>query len=44
VGLPASAAAAQTWPEVVECVALTGEVDCRLHVVVCDMAHITRAS
>ena len=33
------AAAAQTWPEVVECSALTGEMDCLLRVVVQDMAH-----
>jgi Lrp/AsnC family leucine-responsive transcriptional regulator len=33
------AAAAQAWPEVVECSALTGEMDCLLRVVVQDMAH-----
>jgi Lrp/AsnC family transcriptional regulator, leucine-responsive regulatory protein len=33
------AAAAQSWPEVVECAALTGEMDCLLRVVVRDMAH-----
>ena len=33
------AAAAQSWPEVVECSALTGEMDCLLRVVVRDMAH-----
>lgn len=29
----------QTWPEVVECAALTGEMDYLLRVVVADMAH-----
>ncbi len=33
------AAAAQAWPEVVECSALTGEMDYLLRVVVRDMAH-----
>jgi Lrp/AsnC family transcriptional regulator, leucine-responsive regulatory protein len=33
------AAAVQTWPEVVECVALTGEMDYLLKVLVRDMAH-----
>jgi Lrp/AsnC family leucine-responsive transcriptional regulator len=32
-------AAVQAWPEVVECVALTGEIDYLLRVVVADMAH-----
>jgi Lrp/AsnC family transcriptional regulator, leucine-responsive regulatory protein len=36
------AAAAQAWPEVVECSALTGEMDCLLRVVVQDMAHYSR--
>lgn len=31
-----------TWPEVVECVALTGEMDYLLRVVVQDMAHYSR--
>lgn len=35
-------AAVQAWPEVAECVALTGEVDYLLQVVVQDMAHYTR--
>ena len=35
-------ASVQTWPEVVECAALTGEVDYLLHVVVQDMAHYSR--
>ncbi|MDP9044107.1 MAG: Lrp/AsnC family transcriptional regulator [Pseudomonadota bacterium] len=35
-------AAVQTWPEVVECAALTGEMDYLLRVVVQDMAHYTR--
>jgi Lrp/AsnC family leucine-responsive transcriptional regulator len=35
-------AAVQTWPEVVECVALTGEMDFLLRVVVQDMAHYSR--
>ena len=35
-------AAVQTWPEVVECVALTGEMDYLLQVVVEDMAHYSR--
>ena len=30
------------WPEVVECAALTGELDFLLHVVVQDMAHYSR--
>ena len=35
-------AAVQSWPEVVECVALTGEMDYLLRVVVRDMAHYSR--
>jgi Lrp/AsnC family leucine-responsive transcriptional regulator len=35
-------AAVQTWPEVVECAALTGEMDFLLRVVVQDMAHYSR--
>jgi Lrp/AsnC family transcriptional regulator, leucine-responsive regulatory protein len=35
-------ASVQTWPEVVECSALTGEMDYLLRVVVQDMAHYTR--
>lgn len=35
-------AAVQTWPEVVECVALTGEMDYLLRLVVADMAHYSR--
>jgi len=35
-------AAVQAWPEVVECAALTGEMDYLLRVVVADMAHYTR--
>ncbi|HEX7686875.1 MAG TPA: Lrp/AsnC family transcriptional regulator [Burkholderiaceae bacterium] len=35
-------AAVQTWPEVVECVSLTGEMDYLLRVVVTDMAHYAR--
>jgi Lrp/AsnC family leucine-responsive transcriptional regulator len=35
-------AAVQTWPEVVECSALTGEMDYLLRVVVADMAHYAR--
>jgi len=35
-------ASVQTWPEVVECVALTGEMDYLLRVVVEDMAHYSR--
>jgi Lrp/AsnC family leucine-responsive transcriptional regulator len=35
-------AAVQTWPEVVECSALTGEMDYLLRVVVEDMGHYTR--
>jgi Lrp/AsnC family leucine-responsive transcriptional regulator len=35
-------AAVQTWPEVVECSALTGEMDYLLRVVVQDMGHYSR--
>jgi Lrp/AsnC family leucine-responsive transcriptional regulator len=35
-------AAVQAWPEVVECVALTGDMDYLLRVVVQDMAHYSR--
>ena len=35
-------ASVQTWPEVVECVALTGEMDFLLRAVVQDMAHYSR--
>jgi Lrp/AsnC family leucine-responsive transcriptional regulator len=35
-------AAVQTWPEVVECAALTGEMDFILRVLVEDMAHYSR--
>jgi Lrp/AsnC family transcriptional regulator, leucine-responsive regulatory protein len=35
-------AAVQTWPEVVECVSLTGEMDYLLRVVIADMAHYSR--
>jgi Lrp/AsnC family leucine-responsive transcriptional regulator len=35
-------AAVQTWPEVVECASLTGEMDYLLRVVVEDMAHYSR--
>jgi len=35
-------AAVQTWPEVVECASLTGEMDYLLRVVVADMAHYSR--
>ncbi len=35
-------ASVQTWPEVVECSALTGEMDYLLRVVVADMAHYSR--
>lgn len=36
------AASVQAWPEVVECSALTGEMDFLLRVVVRDMAHYSR--
>jgi len=35
-------AAVQAWPEVVECTALSGEMDYLLRVVVADMAHYSR--
>ena len=35
-------ASVQTWPEVVECAALTGEMDYLLRVVMADMAHYSR--
>lgn len=35
-------AAVQAWPEVVECAALTGDMDYLLRVVVQDMAHYSR--
>ena len=35
-------ASVQSWPEVVECVSLTGDMDYLLHVVVQDMAHYSR--
>jgi Lrp/AsnC family transcriptional regulator, leucine-responsive regulatory protein len=35
-------ASVQTWPEVVECAALTGEMDYLLRVVVRDMSHYSR--
>ncbi|WP_374665993.1 Lrp/AsnC family transcriptional regulator [Ramlibacter sp.] len=35
-------ASVQNWPEVVECAALTGEMDFLLRVVVRDMAHYSR--
>jgi Lrp/AsnC family transcriptional regulator, leucine-responsive regulatory protein len=34
--------AVQTWPEVAECVALTGDMDYLLRVAVTDMAHYSR--
>jgi Lrp/AsnC family transcriptional regulator, leucine-responsive regulatory protein len=37
--MQAFTAAVQAWPEVVECVALTGEMDYLLRVLVRDMAH-----
>ena len=40
--IDAFTAAVQSWPEVVECVALTGEMDYLLRVVVADMAHYSR--
>jgi Lrp/AsnC family leucine-responsive transcriptional regulator len=36
------AAAVQTWPEVVECVSLTGEMDLLLRIFVADMDHYSR--
>ncbi len=38
----AFAAAVQAWPEVVECVALSGDMDYLLRVLVRDMAHYSR--
>lgn len=35
-------ASVQSWPEVVECVSLTGEMDYLLRVVVADMQHYSR--
>src|SRR3982751_3414289 len=35
-------ASVQTWPEVVECASLTGEMDYLLRVLVADMAHYSR--
>lgn len=35
-------AAVQTWPEVVECASLTGDMDYLLRVVVTDMGHYSR--
>jgi Lrp/AsnC family leucine-responsive transcriptional regulator len=35
-------AAVETWPEVVECMSLTGEMDYLLKVLVADMDHYTR--
>lgn len=35
-------ASVQTWPEVVDCVSLTGEMDYLLQVVVSDMQHYSR--
>jgi Lrp/AsnC family leucine-responsive transcriptional regulator len=40
--LEAFRAAVQSWPEVVECAALTGDMDYLLRVVVADMAHYAR--
>ena len=40
--IEAFTAAVQTWPEVVECAALTGEMDYLLRVLVRDMAHYSR--
>lgn len=36
-------ASVQTWPEVVECAAWTGEMDYLLRVVMADMAHYSRS-
>ena len=36
------AASVQTWPEVVECAALSGDIDYLLRVVVRDMSHYSR--
>jgi Lrp/AsnC family leucine-responsive transcriptional regulator len=35
-------AAVQTWPEVTDCVSLTGEMDYLMRIVVADMDHYTR--
>jgi Lrp/AsnC family leucine-responsive transcriptional regulator len=40
--MDAFAAAVQAWPEVVECAALSGEMDYLLRVLVRDMAHYSR--
>jgi Lrp/AsnC family leucine-responsive transcriptional regulator len=40
--MDAFTAAVQTWPEVTECAALTGEMDYLLRVLVQDMAHYSR--
>jgi len=40
--MDAFAASVQAWPEVVECAALTGDMDFMLRVVVADMAHYSR--
>ncbi len=40
--MEAFAAAVQAWPEVVECAALTGDMDYLLRVLVRDMAHYSR--
>jgi Lrp/AsnC family leucine-responsive transcriptional regulator len=40
--MDAFVAAVQTWPEVVECAALSGEMDYLLRVLVRDMAHYSR--
>jgi Lrp/AsnC family leucine-responsive transcriptional regulator len=40
--IDAFTAAVQAWPEVVECVALSGEMDYLLRVLVRDMAHYSR--
>jgi Lrp/AsnC family transcriptional regulator, leucine-responsive regulatory protein len=40
--MDAFAAAVQTWPEVVECAALTGDMDYLPRVLVRDMAHCSR--
>lgn len=40
--IDAFTAAVQAWPEVVECVALSGEMDYLLRVLVHDMAHYSR--
>ena len=41
-GMDLFRASVQTWPEVVECAALTGDMDYLLRVVVADMAHYSR--